>query len=104
MKEVSNEAPGKVPGGHPWSGFRRHRADEQGCSLPPPAPPASLSLLPSRGRLGVRCGLQWRSEPGKRGGPDERSLEVSGEAVRQPSMEQERSLPPASCAHLGSRR
>ena len=26
-------------------GFRRHRAGEQGCSLPPPAPQASLSLF-----------------------------------------------------------
>jgi hypothetical protein len=25
--------------------FRRHRAVEQGCSSPPPAPPASLSLF-----------------------------------------------------------
>src|SRR3954468_17225579 len=28
-------------------GFRRHRAGEQGRSLPPPAPPASLSLFRS---------------------------------------------------------
>jgi hypothetical protein len=26
-------------------GFRRRRAGEQGCSLPPPAPQASLSLF-----------------------------------------------------------
>jgi hypothetical protein len=28
--------------------FRRHRAVEQGCSLPPPAPQASIVLLPVR--------------------------------------------------------
>jgi hypothetical protein len=31
-----------------WREFRRHRAVEQGCSLPPPAPPASIVLLPVR--------------------------------------------------------
>ncbi len=31
-----------------WQEFRRHRAVEQGCSLPPPAPQASIVLLPVR--------------------------------------------------------
>ena len=31
-----------------WREFRRHRAVEQGCSLPPPAPQASIVLLPVR--------------------------------------------------------
>jgi hypothetical protein len=31
-----------------WREFRRHRAVEQGCSLPPPAPQASIILLPVR--------------------------------------------------------
>ena len=30
------------------SGFRRRRTGEQGCSLPPPAPPASLSVVPAK--------------------------------------------------------
>ncbi len=34
----------QVGRGHPGGGFRPRRAGEQGCSLPPPAPPASLSL------------------------------------------------------------
>ena len=32
--------------GHPGKAFRRHRAVEQGRSLPPPAPQASIILLP----------------------------------------------------------
>ncbi len=35
----------KDPRGHPGGGFRPRRAGEQGRSLPPPAPPASLSLF-----------------------------------------------------------
>ena len=31
-----------------WQEFRRHRAVEQGCSSPPPAPQASIVLLPER--------------------------------------------------------
>jgi hypothetical protein len=39
-----------MPASHPGSGFRRHRVGEQGCSLPPPAPQASLSLFPNKKR------------------------------------------------------
>jgi hypothetical protein len=35
----------QVPVGHPGGGFRPRRAGEQGCSLPPPAPLASLSVF-----------------------------------------------------------
>jgi hypothetical protein len=44
----------KDPRGHPGGGFRPRRAGEQGRSLPPPAPPASLSLFRLQDRL---CGL-----------------------------------------------
>jgi hypothetical protein len=40
-----------------WREFRRHRAVEQGCSLPPPAPQASIVLLP------VRKLQNWPSDP-----------------------------------------
>jgi hypothetical protein len=51
--------------------FRRHHAVEQGCSLPPPAPQASIILLPVRklqiGReiLSQNCvrKFHWNPEP-----------------------------------------
>ena len=47
----------QVSPGHPGGGFRPRRAGEQGCSLPPPAPLASLSLF----RVGDRlCGSSQR--------------------------------------------
>ena len=41
----------QVSRGHPGRGFRPPRAGEQGRSLPPPAPPASLSLFRFSDRL-----------------------------------------------------
>ena len=47
----------QVPRGRPGGGFRPRRAGEQGCSLPPPAPLASLSLLRVGNHL---CGSSQR--------------------------------------------
>ncbi len=53
----------RAQGRHPGHGFRRHRAGQQGRSLPPPAPPASLSLFRSEGRFfGQLSGLRRRAE------------------------------------------
>ena len=63
MTAVSQGDP-QAQGGHPGHEFRRHPAGEQGRSLPPPAPPASLSLFRSEDWVsGRRSGRA--SEPGK---------------------------------------
>ena len=73
---------------HPGWGFHRRRAGELGRSLPPPAPPASLSLSrdnESRGRLTTRSATRVR--------PFGSRAPATAAAVRcDPSSDRERRL------------
>jgi hypothetical protein len=61
LTSVSWDDP-QAQGGHPGHEFRPHPAGEQGRSLPPPAPPASLSLFRTEGcSVGRPRGLSKRA-------------------------------------------
>jgi hypothetical protein len=66
-----------------WREFRRHRAVEQGCSLPPPAPQASIVLLP------VRKLQNWPRNP----------LAKLGEKIPLEPRAKTNRLPPAEVPH-----
>jgi hypothetical protein len=55
----------QVGRGHPGGGFRPRRAGEQGCSLPPPAPPASLSLCSAFKTASAAKSAACEAEPAK---------------------------------------